>query len=176
MIKLNGKEKILAACVGLLLTLFAIKNFALGPIYEKTGVYSKEIELSKMAMRKYLALEYNRAEILKAKQQIKGYSSLTGTDEEKSSMVMSKLEAASRASKLQILDMSTSGASKIKGGVTLYRVGLRAEGQLKNVLDFIAQVEDESILLQVEKIAFSVKDEAAATLKIELTVSGVSFS
>lgn len=175
--ELTPKEKILSACIGLLLGLFAVKSFVLGPIYEKTAVFSAEIEQSKMAIRKYLALEHNRAEILKAQKQIEGYSSLRGSDEEKSAMVMGKVEAEARKSKLQILDMNASGSTKVKGGVvTLYRVSLRAEGQLKNILDFISGIEGANILLQVEKITLSAKDETGSALKIDATILGVSFS
>lgn len=175
--KLTAKEKILSICIALLLGLFAIKSFVLGPIYEKTAGFTEEIKRSKMEIRKYLALEHNRAEILKAQKQIEGYSSLRGSDEEKSSMVMGKVEAEARRSKLQILDMNSAGSSKVKGGVvTLYRVSLRAEGQLKNILDFISGIEGANILLQVEKIALSAKDETGTVLKIEATILGVAFS
>lgn len=175
--KLTPKEKILSVCIALLLGLLAVKSFVLGPIYDKTAIFSAEIEQSKMAIRKYLALNHNRKEILKAQKQIEGYSSLRGSDEEKSAMVMSRVEAEARKSKLQILDMNAIGSTKVKGGVvTLYRVSLRAEGQLKNILDFISGIEGANILLQVEKITLSAKDETGNVLKIDATILGVSFS
>lgn len=174
--KLNSKEKILAFSVGGLLILFALKVFILGPINDKINIYSQEIEAAKVAVRKYMALEHNRAEILKAQKQIEGYSSLKGADEDKFAMVMSKTEAAARKSKLQILDMNSAGSTKVKGGVTLYRVNLSAEGQLKSFLDFVSEIEGASILLQVEKIILSVKDENAGLLKIDLVILGVAFA
>jgi len=175
--KLNNKEKGLIIIIGLLLGVFMIKSFILSPIYEKIGIYTQEADKSKMVIRKYLALENNRTEILKAQKQIEGYSSLKGTDEDKSAMVMSRVEAEARRAKLQILDMNSTGASKVKGGVvTLYRISLRAEGQLSNVLDFISGIESANILLQVEKIVLSVKDETGNLLKIDATILGVSFS
>jgi hypothetical protein len=176
MIKLNSKEKILAAAIGGLLILLALKIFVLGPIYDKTSAYSREIELAKVAIRKYMALEHNRTEILKAQKQIEGYSSLKGSDEDKSAMVMSKIEAEARKSKLQILDMNSAGVTKVKGGVTLYRINLSSEGQLKNFLDFISGIEGASILLQVEKITLAVKDESIGLLKIDMVILGVAFA
>jgi len=66
--------------------------------------------------------------------------------------------------------------TKVKGGVTLYRINLSAEGQLKNLLDFISGVEGANILLQVEKIALSVKDENVGLLKIDAVILGVAFA
>jgi hypothetical protein len=175
MIKLNNKEKILLVFIGFLFILFSIKAFILGPIYEKIGVCNDEIEQSKMAIHKYLALEYSRSEILKAQKQIEGYLSLKGTDEDKSAMIMSKIEAGARKSKLQILDMNFVGSNKAKGGVGLYRISLRSEGQLTNILDFISGIEQTNILLHVEKIALSVKDETSGILKMDATILGVSF-
>jgi hypothetical protein len=174
--KLNSKEKILVVSSGVLLILFVLKFFVLGPIYDKTSIYSGEIEQAKIAIRKYMALEHNRTEILKAQKQIEGYSSLKGSDEDKSAMVMSKIEAEARRSKLQILDMNSAGVTKVKGGVTLYRINLSAEGQLKNFLDFISGVEGANILLQVEKIGLAVKDENTGLLKIDMVILGVAFA
>jgi len=176
MIKLKSKEKILVAAIGVLLILLVLKIFVLGPIYDKTSIYSQEIQQAKVTLRKYLALEHNRTEILKAQKQIEGYVSLKGSSEDKSAMVMSKIEAEARRSKLQILDMNSAGTTKIKGGVTLYRINLTAEGQLKNFLDFISGVEGSNILLQVEKIILNVKDENTGLLKIEAVILGVAFA
>jgi len=172
----NSKEKILAVGVGLLLAVFVLKNLVLGPIYDKMTMYGQEIEQNQMAMRKYMVLEKNRPEIIKAQKQIEGYSSLRGSDDEKASMIMGKVESEARRCKLQILDMSPVGSSKAKSGMNVYRVSMRAEGQLKNILDFIFGIEGASILLQVEKIALSAKDEAGSALKIDITILGVSFS
>ena len=176
MIKLNNKEKALAAAVGLVLFIFMLKAFVFGPIYEKVSGYDQEIEQSKMAVRKFMAFEHNRPEILKAQKKIEGYSSLKGTDEDKSAMVMSKVEAIARSAKLQISDMSPAGSAKIKGGAAIYRIQLRGEAQIKNILDFMSGIEGANTLLQVEKIALSIKDESSDALKMEVTVLGVSFS
>ncbi len=174
--KLNSKEKILTVSVGVLLILLVFKVFVLGPAYDKASIYSQEIEKAKVTIRKYTALEHNRTEILKAQKQIEGYLSLKGTDEDKSAMVMSKIEAETRKVKLQILDMNSAALTKVKGGVTFYRINLSAEGQLKNFLDFIAGIEGANILLQVEKITLSVKDENTGLLKIDLVILGVAFA
>ncbi len=176
MIKLNSKEKILAMAVGLAVIIFMLKALVFGPIYEKISGYDQEIEQSKMAIRKFMAFEHNRPEILKAQKKIEGYSSLKGSDDDKSAMVMSKVEALARSAKLQISDMSPAGSAKIKGGATIYRIQLRAEAQLKNILDFMSGVENANTLLQVEKITLALKDESSNVLKMEVTVLGVSFS
>jgi hypothetical protein len=175
MMKLTGKEKTLAILVGLALVLFLLKSFIFGPIFEKIGIYNQEIEQSKIAIRKYMALEYNRAEILKAQKQIEGYSSLKGTDEDKTAIVMSKVEAEARKAKLQISDLSPAGASKTKGGATIYNIQLRGEGQLNNVLDFLSGIENSSTLLETEKLTLTNKDETSDALKLDVTVLGVSF-
>ena len=174
--KLNSKEKTLVTVIGVLLILLVIKVFILGPVYDKTSIYSQEIEQAKATIRKYMALEHNRTEILKAQKQIEGYSSLKGSDEDKSAMVMSKIEAEARKAKLQILDMNSAGVTKVKGGVTLYRINLSSEGQLKNFLDFISGIEGANILLQIEKITLSVKDDAVGLLKIDMVIIGVAFA
>ena len=174
--KLNTKEKSLAIGVGLVLIVFGLKVFVFGPILEKINLYDQEIDQSKMAIRKYMAFEHNRTEILKAQKQIEGYSSLRGSDEDKAAMVMSKVEAEARKAKLQISDMSPSSSGKIKGGASVYRIQVRGEGPMKNVLDFMSGVETANTLLQIEKITLAIKDETSDVVKIDAIVLGVSFS
>jgi len=174
--KLSKKEKILFAAAALVLAFFVLKHFVFGQIYENANIYSQEIARSKSLMRKYMALEHNRLEILKAQKQIEGYLSLSGTDEDKAAMVMSKIEAEARKAKLQIQDMNSSGVTKEKGSVTLFHISLRAEGQLKNILDFLAGLESTNILLQAEKLSLSAKDDSGSVLKIDATILGVAFS
>jgi hypothetical protein len=176
MIKLNNKEKILVIALGLVLIIFMLKAFVFSPMYEKISDYSDEIAQSKLAIRKFMALEHNRPEILKAQKQIEGYSSLKGSEEEKVAMIMSKVESEARKAKLQILDMSPAGSSKVKGGVVIYKVQFRAESQLKSLLDFMSGIENANILLQFEKLALSTKGEGSDILKIDSIIVGVSFS
>ena len=176
MIKLNNKEKNLAGAVGLALIIFMLKAFVFGPIYDKITLYNQEIEQSRMAIRRYMAYEHNRIEILKAQKRIEGYSNLKGSDEDKVAMVMSKVETIARRAKLQISDMSPAGSSKAKGGAMIYRIQLRAEGQLRSILDFMSGVESADTLLQIEKVTLTNKDETSDILKVETTVMGVSFT
>jgi hypothetical protein len=159
-----------------LLAAFGLKSFVLGPLYEKASFYGAEIEQSKLAIRRYLVLEHNRTEILRAQKQIEGYFSLKGSDENKSSIIMSKIESEARKANLQIQDMNYAGSSKVKEAVILYRINLRSEGQFKNILDFISSIEEANILLQVEKIALSGKDDTGSILKMDATILGVSFN
>lgn len=173
--KLNNKEKILVAVIGVLLTLVGFKVFVLGPTFDKMSIYSQEIEQDKVAIRKYMALGHNRTEILKVQKQIEGYLCLKGSDENKSAMVASKIEAEARRSNLQIWDINSTGMTKVKGGVTFYRINLSAEGQLKNFLDFISGIEGANILLRIEKVALAVKEETMGLLKIDAVILGISF-
>ena len=176
MMKLNNKEKTLAILVGLVLVIFLLKTVVFGPIFEKITIYNQEIEQYKMSIRKFMALEHNRTEILKAQKQIEGYSSLKGSDEDKVAIVMSKVEAEARKAKLQVSDMSPAGTSKTKGGAVIYSIQLRGEGKLNDILSFISGVENASTLLQVAKLTLSNKDESNDILKLEVIVLGVSFS
>jgi len=174
--KLNRNEKILLFFIGFALVAFGINTFILGPLYERTSLYTAEIGRSKAAIRRYMALEHNRVEILRASKQIEGYFSLKGSDESKSSMIMSKIESEARKAKLQIQDMNYAGSSKVEDSVVLHRINLRAEGQFKNILDFISGIEGANILLQVERIALSAKDESGGVLKMDATILAVSFN
>jgi hypothetical protein len=173
--KLNRNEKILVFFIIFLLGVFIFRSFVISPLHERVSFYNVEIEKSKSLIRKYTLLEHNRGEILKAQKQIEGYLTLKGSNDQKSSIIMSKIESEARKSKLQILDLNSIGSSKIKGSIWVHRINLRAEGQIKDILDFISAIEEADILLQVEKLNLSGKDDSGSILKIEAVIFGVSF-
>ncbi|MFA5369731.1 MAG: hypothetical protein WC300_03325 [Candidatus Omnitrophota bacterium] len=172
----NRSERILLFSVGFLAIVFFLKTFVLSPFYDRLMYYNTQIEQYEVIIRKYMALEHNRIEILNAREKVKGFFALKGSDEDKSAAVMSRMESEARRAKLQVQNMNYTGSSKIKDSIILHRVNLRAEGQLANILDFISSIERSDVLLQVEKIILTGKDDTSGLLKADINIAGISFN
>jgi hypothetical protein len=171
----NRNEKILLFFIGFLTVVFLLKTLILSPLYGRLVNYNAQIEQYEAIIRKYMSLEHNRIEILEAREKVKGFFTLKGSDEDKAAAVMTELESEARRVKLQVQNMNYTCSSKIKGPIALHRVNLRAEGRLADMLDFISSIEKSDILIQVEKMILTVKDDTSGVLKADMNIIGISF-
>ncbi|OQB14137.1 MAG: General secretion pathway, M protein [Candidatus Omnitrophica bacterium ADurb.Bin205] len=174
--KLNPREKMFLGIVAGVFVIFALNQLIFKPIGEGMRQAESEIDMFKMSIKKYMALDLNRAQILKAQKQIQGYLGLKGQPEDKVAQLMSAIEIEARKSGMQILDMSSAGEVKTKTKVLIYRIQMRCEGDINKIMNFIRGIETSGILMKVEKVAISAKDESGKVLKFDASILGVSFT
>jgi hypothetical protein len=173
---LGKREKILAASVGVLLLIFSFKLLIFNPLFDKLNSEKLDIERSQLGIRKYLELTQQKETILAAEKQIDRYLNLKGSDEEKMSAILSKIEAEARKCGLSILDMNPQGSPKTKSIPSIYRVQLRGEADMKKFFEFIYNLENSDILFKIDKVSLSVKDESSGLFKIDLSISALSLT
>lgn len=175
MISLGKREKILAAAVAGLLLVFSFKVLIFGPLSEKLSLVRQDIERSELAIRKYMELLQHREEILKGQKQIDRYLNFRGSDEEKMTEALSRIEKQARQAGLSIQDLNPQPAiAGAKGAPGVYRVQLRAEGSLEKIFEFIYNLENTDILFKINKLGLSAKDEEAKTIKLDASILTVS--
>ena len=173
---LGKREKILAIAVGALLLIFIFKLFIFNPLLDKLSSVKLEIGRAQLGIRKYLELVAHKEEILNSQKQIERYLNLKGTNEEKIGAILSKIESEAHRVSLSILDISPQPMPKTKSIPSIYRVQLRAEGDIQKIFDFIYSLENSDILFKIDKLNLSSKDESSRILKIEASILAVSFT
>lgn len=170
--KFNKRERTLALIIAVLLLLFLFKVLIFSPLINKLSSVKDDIERLQLAIRKYLAVEREKDIILAERKRIEKYLNLKGTDEEKMASILSRIEQEARKAGLSIQDMNPGNISGPRPGI--YSVQLRAEADLEKIFDFIYNLENADILLKIEKLNLSAKDESGKNLKIEATILGIS--
>jgi hypothetical protein len=173
---LGKREKILASAVAVLLLLFIFKLLILNPLLEKLSSAKLEIEQAQLGIRKYLELVQQKEIILNSEKQIERYLNLKGSDEEKMSIILSKIESVAHLAGISILDMNPQNTTKAKSATSVYRVQLRAEAEMQKFFDFIYNLENSDVLFKIDKVTLSSKDESSRLLKIELGISAISLN
>lgn len=174
---LNKREKILAISVGALLLLFIFKLLILNPLLDKLTSVKLEIEQDQLGIRKFLELVQQKEAILNTQKQIERYLKLKGSDEEKMGAILSKIESEARKSGLSILDINPqANAPTAKSAPSVYRVGLRGEGDMQKFFNFIYNLENSDILFKIEKLNLSSKDENSGLLKIDVSILAISLT
>lgn len=174
--QLSKKEKILCGAVIFLLFGFIFTELVIAPLREKLSAVEREIDGAKLLIRKYSGLEGQKDFLLKEYRSIERYLSLKGSDDEKMTAVLSKVESEAAKAGLRIIDMKPDTSFKAKSVTAIYRIQLNAEGDITKIFNFIYSLENTDILFKVDKMNLSVKDETTGALKLEAGILGISIS
>ena len=122
-------------------------------------------------MARLLEIQHKEKDIDAAYQKYAAY--LTAPDRDPRSVTEELLREVERAAKeagISIMNLAPQSVSEDLKRKKVYRADLRLEGAPEKVLEFLRQVEQNRLLIQIVKMSLSVKDETAALLKGEMTV------
>jgi hypothetical protein len=175
--KPNAREKILAIAAAVAVFLQLLYMFVVGPSARKFRDADVDIQRLRTAIRKYYELERQRPELMDAYKRIERYLQLTGTENEKLTAVLTKIEAEAKNAGIVIVDLkpvlSQTKTSKLGAS---RRVHLSGEGLIENVGQFLYNLDHSDILFTVENFSLSLKDENKGVMKIDVDILGVAFS
>ncbi len=174
--QLNKKEKTLAVAVVILLFIFLFNFLIISPFQEKIGKAGHDIKQAQLLIRKNLELEQKKDFLLKENRRIERYLTLKGTDDEKMTVILSKIESEARKAGLIIIDMKPDTAQKPKSLPVVYRIQLNAEADMRKVFSFIYSLDNADILFKFDKLNLTVKDETTGIMKIEAVILGIAIA
>lgn len=172
--QLNKREKKLALIITALLFLFLFRMLIFQPLRDRLTSTQKNIQYASLLIRKHLDLSRQRDLVIKQYKQIEPYLKLKGSNEEIMAAILTKIEAEARNAGLIISDMKTEAGPKAKSNPKVYRIQLRAEGEINQIIDFIYRMENADILLRLDKVGLAAKDDSGKALKMDATVVGVA--
>lgn len=174
--KFSRNEKILGAAVLAVLFVYLFNLLVFTPLRDKFGALEENVNRSELSLRKYLELERRRDFLLGEYKNIEKYLSLKGSSNENITAILTKIEALARKAGLTILDMKPEASAKEGEASGVYHFQLNAEGELKKMVNFIYSLEDAEILLKIDRLNLSVKDENTGVMKLESLILGVVVS
>lgn len=169
-------EKALGLIILVLLFIWFLNSFIIAPLRERLNTTEQDISRAKLVIRKYFELEQKRESILRDYKNIERYLNFKGSEDEKTTAILSKIEAEAHGAGLTILDLKPDTALKPKIFPTTYRIQLSAEADIPKVFNFIYNLENSDILFKIEKLNLSVKDENTGTIRLDANILGISFS
>ncbi len=171
---LNKREKLsLFITVGIIISA-VVFNFIIMPILDKFESLGKETMVTRAKLIKYLRLLNQKDEIEKKYKQFSSAISLSGQEHDPFVAVLSELENLAKSSNIRILDVRPQSQKK----TTKYKeimVDLRTEGELKDYMRFIYDIENSISLLRIRKIQLNAKSNTTA-LEGNISISQLSAS
>lgn len=132
-------------------------NFLIAPVLTKNENLNKEINITKVKLKKYLQLLSQKDYIQNKYNKLSVY--LKDSTAEKDTLVgaLSELENLAKASGVRIIDIRPQSSSK---GPDLYKeilIGLKTEGAMEGYLKFIYNLENSPSLLKIKRFQLNAK-------------------
>lgn len=155
---LKKREKIiLYITIGIIFFSLAF-NFVIAPVLGKYGVLSKETNLNKTKLKKYLKLLNRKAEIQNKYRRFSSGAELEADTKDILVAAMATLENLAKGAGIRIIDIRPQAA--VKGNTVI--IDLRTEGPIEGYTKFIYDVETSLLLLKVKRLQLTAKPNVAA--------------
>ena len=171
--RLTKREKqIFYVCVSLVSVLI-LQGIVFKPLADKLSDLNHEIQLKETKLIKGLRAEKQRDLILKVYKGYEGYLKVKGSDEEIVSELLREIERLARESAVSISDIKPQSTNK-RSMYKEYTIEVRSEATLKDIITFLYRLNNSVLLLRVEKLVLTLKEENSDTLKVNMLLSGIA--
>lgn len=170
-LKLKKKEKIIViviASVAVFVLFF--KFFVLG-VVNKSKKINMEIRLAEEKLKKSFGIEKNKKNI---EDENKAYAKyLLGPLQEREVVgrFLKEIENITQNTGILVINLTPDNQAVQEKTFKKFKAELKAEANLQQVINFLFRIQESSLLIQLDKISLTPKDEIASTLRIDATIS-----
>jgi len=170
---IGKREKILIYVIGGLIFLFLIERFLFSGIRGKTNSVSQQIEIGESRLRAGLDIQKRKDKIAFEFKALKPYleKSEGSSDREIFAKFLKEAEKVAQEAGVSIVSLSPQDETLDEPEDVKYNADLRAEGKLDQVIELIDKVQNSKLLIKIDKMSLSSKDEQAGTMKVEAVLS-----
>ena len=170
--KLTKREGLIFYICLFLILMMIIERFVFQPLSNKLAILNQEIRAKELDLMKGIRVDGQRDQILKEYKNYEGYLKIKGSDEEVISELLREIEKLGRESTVSILDIKPQSTNK-RNMYKEYIIEVRLEAKMRDIFGFLHRLNNSSLLLKVEKLVLSLKDENDNILKATMSISGM---
>ncbi|GEM_PF-1245984 len=174
--KLSKKEKILAGVVGVVIAVFIFQKLVISGSMAKVKKLNQETKKAEAELLLAMNVEKRKSSI---EEDSKTYESFIAT--EKVSDVkavtdfLKEIEDIARKSGVSISNLSPESQAKGESGCKKFYAVLRFESSPDQLFTFLNEVQNSRLLIEVDKLVILARDENAASLRTDTTISLTAF-
>jgi len=169
---LNKREKIiLFSAIGIIIFSFGF-NIIIEPILTRNENINKEINMTRVKLKKYLQLLSEKEYIQNKFNKFSVSFKHSGSEENPFVNALADIESLAKASNIRIVDIRPQNPKNLE----LYKeilIDLRTEGDIESYLKFVYNIENSLSLLRIKKIQLNAKPNTQS-LEGSLSISQIS--
>lgn len=156
---LSKRERnILYFCLSLTLV-FLTYNFIFEPAQKKIDDLNQKVEVKKVKLEKNLSVLSRKEMIERRYAKYSKSLQARGTDEEELAAFLSEIENLAQKNGLHISDMKPRPAKTVDF-YKKFTVDLQADGDIKQITQFIYQLQNDPKLLRVDRLRLETKSQS----------------
>ena len=171
--KINKREKLLVYTIAGLIFLFLIERFLFSGIRGKTRGVSQQIKIEESRLQAGLDIQKRKDKITAEYKELKPYLEKTEgiSDREIFAKFLKEAERVAQEAGVSIVSLSPQEESLDEPEDVKYNADLRAEGSLNQIIGLIDKIQSSALLIKLDKLSLSSKDDQAGTIKVEAVLS-----
>ena len=147
-------------------------NLLIAPILTKNENLNKEINITRIKLKKNMQLLNEREYLRKKYNELSTHLKISDVDAEISANPLSELENLAKASNIRIIDIRPT-TSKTPGLYKETVIDLRTEGTMEDYLKFIYNIENAFSILRIKRLQLNAKPNTS-TLEGDFSISQIS--
>lgn len=172
MLNLNARQNFLAAAAVLLVALFLFDKLFLSGLRTKTKSMDQEIKKAETELAVAMNVQ-NRKELItednKAYDRYFGQGALS--DVKIVTDFLKEIETIAKKTGISIVNLNPDNKAREEGGYKKFYADLRFEAASEQLYRFLNEIQNSGLLIKIEKITVTSRDESAASLKVDTTIS-----
>lgn len=170
--KISTRKKILIYITSGIVGVFLMERLFFSSLRSKAKNLNQQIKVEEANLKIGLEIQKRKTMALKDYQEYRSFLSATEKSEkELFTGFLREIENLAQQTGLSILNLTPQNEPKNFKDYKKYEADLRAEASLENLFKFLEKLSNNSMLIKLEKLALTPKDEKAAVLKLDATVS-----
>lgn len=174
--KFNKKEKILFFATVACAALFLMDRIFFSGFRQKAQELRSQIKTEELKLKKYLEVEKDKERILRDSRAYEQYIKDAPAQERKiASQLIQEIEHLAKDASVTITNLSSQETPDQASNYKRFKADLRFEARVGQALDFLSRIQESRLLVKIDKITLSPKDELASLLKGEAVVSVAVF-
>ncbi|UCD14900.1 MAG: hypothetical protein JSV34_04025 [Candidatus Omnitrophota bacterium] len=164
----KGQKIIIYVIIGIVIVFF-VERFFISGLRSRLTSLNRKVRLAESELRKAMAIQKTKDKIVEDYQRTKPYLEMKAEgDKQIVAQLLKEIESIIRISGGTVVSLNPG--ERISEA-NVYSADFRLEVTFSQLLKFLNAIEESKLLIKLDKISITSKDEKAALLRVDGTVS-----
>ena len=170
--KLKGNKKVLIYAASFICMAIFIFHFLFVVLGSRLKQLNKQIMVGEASLQKVLGIQKEKDVVSAKCAKYQTYLEVDYWDERRAiEELLKTIETIGKKAGVVVINLGPEQSTEEGREYKKYKANLRMESTLEQMLSFLHKIEEEKLLIKVEKMSVVPKDEEAYTLRSEITIA-----
>jgi hypothetical protein len=171
---LTPRAKLLAYVTAALVFVFIFEKLFFAPLRVRIKTVDKQIKLKELELKTGVAIQNKKESIMEDYKKYKSYlqdRESKPSDADLVAKFLKELENIAQRTHVSIVNLTPDDQIRTLDGNKIFYADARIEVTLDQFYSFLSEIQSSKLLIKIDKMAVSTKDENASALRMDATIS-----